>query len=223
VITPGRPCAHQDPCLPDRNGDPDLASAPSRRRSQQSHQAVLQATVALLNEVGYRRLSFEGVARRAGVGKATIYRWWPNKAALVIEALNGEVPLRPLPDTGDLEADLRTAIRLTVEITSAMPTCLILPALIADMIEDPSGTGPFAELISPHRASVVKLLDKARAQGRLPPETDTALMVDLYAGTVVYRATVSREPLDDVAIDQIVNLLLHGCIPTRPPFPNDAG
>ncbi|TKA00855.1 helix-turn-helix transcriptional regulator, partial [Actinacidiphila oryziradicis] len=107
--------------MPDRNGDPDLASAPSRRRSQQSHQAVLQATVALLNEVGYRRLSFEGVARRAGVGKATIYRWWPNKAALVIEALNGEVPLRPLPDTGDLEADLRTAIRLTVEITSAMP------------------------------------------------------------------------------------------------------
>jgi AcrR family transcriptional regulator len=179
--------------------------------------------VDLLNEVGYRRLSFEGVARRAGAGKTTIYRWWPNKAALVIEALNGCVPLPPLPDTGDLEADLRTAVRLTVEIVSAMPTCLILPALIADIIEDPSGTAGFAELITPRRTSVVKLLDKARNEGRLPPETDTTLMVDVYAGTVVYRASLSREPLDDMVIDQIVNLLLHGCIPTRPPSPNDAG
>jgi hypothetical protein len=63
----------------------------------------------------------------------------------------------------------------------------------------------------------VKLLDKARNEGRLPPETDTTLMVDVYAGTVVYRASLSREPLDDMVIDQIVNLLLHGCIPTRPP------
>jgi AcrR family transcriptional regulator len=170
--------------------------------------------VDLLNEVGYRRLSFEGVARRAGAGKTTIYRWWPNKAALVIEALNGYAPLPPLPDTGDLEADLRTAVRLTVEIVSAMPTCLILPALIADIIEDPSGTAGFAELIAPRRASVVKLLDKARNEGRLPPTTDTTLMVDVYAGTVIYRASLSREPLDDMVIDQIVNLLLHGSIPT---------
>jgi AcrR family transcriptional regulator len=222
VSTPGRPFARQDPCLPDRDGCPDPATAPSKRRSRQSHKAVLRATVDLLNEVGYRRLSFEGVARRAGVGKATIYRWWPNKAALVIEALNGDVPFPPLPDTGDLEADLRTAVRLTAEIVSAMPTCLVLPALIADMIEDPSGTAAFAELIAPRRASVVKLLDKARAEGRLPPQTDTALMVDVYAGTVVYRASLSREPLDNVVIDQIVNLLLHGSIPTRPPSP-DAG
>jgi AcrR family transcriptional regulator len=169
----------------------ELGSAPSKRRSRESHQAVIRATTDLLREVGYQRLSLEGVARRAGVGKATIYRWWPNKAALVIEAL-GEVPLSPVPDTGDLEADLRVAVRLAVDFVSAVPTCLILPALIADLIEDPSGTSSFAEFLHPRRASVLKLLERARQDGRLPADADTTLMVDIYAGTVVYRASVSR-------------------------------
>src|SRR5689334_3713847 len=122
-----------------------------RRRRRESHEAVLLATRTLLNEVGYQRLTFEGVARQAGVGKATIYRWWPNKAALVIEALSGNVPLPPIPETGNLEADLRTAVRLTVDLVSAMPTCLILPALLADVIQDPTGTSAFAELIHPRQ------------------------------------------------------------------------
>jgi hypothetical protein len=66
MTTPGRPFADQDPRLADREGGPDLAALPSRRRSRESQLAVLRATVDLLNEVGYRRLSFEGVARRAG-------------------------------------------------------------------------------------------------------------------------------------------------------------
>ncbi|MFF4761226.1 TetR/AcrR family transcriptional regulator [Streptomyces sp. NPDC001292] len=174
---------------------------------------MLRATKDLLGEVGYQRLAFEGVARRAGVSKATIYRWWPNKAALVIEALSGEVPLPPIHETDDLEADLRTAVRLTIELVSAMPTCLILPALLADVIEDPTGTGAFAELIEPRRASVVNLLERARFEGRLPPDTDTSLMVDVYSGTVVYLAAVNRIPPGDAVVDQLVSLLLHGHLP----------
>jgi hypothetical protein len=98
-----------------------------------------------------------------------------------------------------------------------MPTCLILPALLADVIEDPTGTGSFADLIEPRRASVVDLLEQARLDGRLPPDTDTSLMVDIYSGTVVYLAAVSREPPGEAVIDQIVNLLLHGRLPARKP------
>jgi AcrR family transcriptional regulator len=186
-----------------------------RRRRRESHEAVLLATRTLLNEVGYQRLTFEGVARQAGVGKATIYRWWPNKAALVIEALSGNVPLPPIPETGDLEADLRTAVRLTVDLVSAMPTCLILPALLADVIQDPTGTSAFAELIHPRQASVERLLEQARLDGQLPSDTDTSLLVDIYSGTVVYIAATRKERLSEEVIDQIVDLLLHGRIPTR--------
>ncbi len=193
--------------------EPDRITHDSRRRRQEPHRAVLRATKDLLGEVGYQRLAFEGIARRAGVSKATIYRWWPNKAALVIEALSGEVPLPPLHETGDLEADLRTAVRLVIDLVSAMPTCLILPALLADVIEDPTGTGAFAELIEPRRASVVNLLERARLAGRLPPDTDTSLMVDIYSGTVVYLAAVNRVAPDEVVVDQLVSLLLHGRLP----------
>lgn len=213
MIAPEENGALQDPCASEPPHD--LGSQPSKRRSRESHEAVIRATTDLLREVGYQRLSLEGVARRAGVGKATIYRWWPNKAALVIEALGEQAPLSPVPDTGDLEADLRTAVRLAVDFVSAVPTCLILPALIADLIEDPAGTGSFAEFLHPRRASVVELLERARLDGRLPPDADTTLMVDIYAGTVVYRASVSREPLNDEVVDEIVDLLLHARIPSR--------
>ncbi|PWI05564.1 TetR family transcriptional regulator [Streptomyces sp. NWU339] len=201
---------------------PDRITPDSRRRRRESHEAVLRATKDLLGEVGYQRLAFEGVARRAGVSKATIYRWWPNKAALVIEALSGEVPLPPIHETGDLEADLRTAVRLTIELVSAMPTCLILPALLADVIEDPTGTEAFAELIEPRRASVANLLERARLEGRLPPDTDTSLMVDIYSGTVVYLAAVNRIPPGEAVVDQLVTLLLHGHLPvSKGPAPAD--
>ncbi|MYV37545.1 TetR family transcriptional regulator [Streptomyces sp. SID1328] len=193
--------------------EPDRITHDSRRRSQGSHKAVLRATKDLLGEVGYQRLAFDGIARRAGVSKATIYRWWPNKAALVIESLRGEVPLPAIEETGDLEADLRTAVRLTIDLVSAMPTCLILPALLADVIEDPTGTGAFAELIEPRRASVVNLLERARLAGRLPSDTDTSLMVDIYSGTVVYLAAVNRIAPDEAVVDQLVSLLLHGRLP----------
>ena len=80
-----------------------------RPRSPRAQQAIVTATCDLLLEMGYERLSIEGVAARAGVGKQTVYRWWPSKSALVTEAvLEGRLPIsgEPPPDTGDLRTDL---------------------------------------------------------------------------------------------------------------------
>src|SRR5688572_3560572 len=89
------------------------------RRNETSRRAILTAAFDLLQEVGYAKLSIEGVAARAGVGKQTIYRWWPSKGAVLFDAFlmlsegaEGEPPV--LPDTGDLEADLTVVLRATV-------------------------------------------------------------------------------------------------------------
>src|SRR5215217_1034955 len=88
------------------------------RRNQRSRQAILSATADLLGQVGYTKLTIEAIAARAGVGKQTIYRWWPDKGALVLDAylaLVGADQDLTFPDSGDLEADLRLALGSTVD------------------------------------------------------------------------------------------------------------
>src|SRR4051812_2052510 len=101
---------------------PEARTPDPARRSDRSRRAILDAALALVGEVGYNRLTIEAIAARAGVGKQTIYRWWPSKAAVLLDAslaLAGDVPEgegRPgLPDTGDLAADLKRVLRATVD------------------------------------------------------------------------------------------------------------
>src|SRR5579859_7045992 len=78
-----------------------------RRRSENSHRAILQATMEVLEETGYRAMTIEAIAARAGVGKKTIYRWWPSKASVALEALTAYIEAHvPFSDTGSLEGDL---------------------------------------------------------------------------------------------------------------------
>ncbi|MEU2143329.1 TetR/AcrR family transcriptional regulator, partial [Streptomyces globisporus] len=104
----------------------------SSRRSDRSRRAIHDAALALVTEVGYRRTTIEGIAARAGVGKQTIYRWWPSKAAVLMDAFldlagrsaegagsGGEAQsdeaAQGIPDTGDLVADLKLVLRATVD------------------------------------------------------------------------------------------------------------
>src|SRR5579859_3337484 len=92
------------------------APAPGRPRSDQSHHAILQATREILEQEGYRAMTIEGIAARAGVSKKTIYRWWPSKSAVALEALaayTGEEV--PFPDTGSLDRDLLTYFEQSIE------------------------------------------------------------------------------------------------------------
>src|SRR5258708_15913429 len=83
------------------------AAAPSRKRSNSARQAILTAAFALLEEEGFEHLSIEGVAARAGVGKTTIYRWWPTKGVLAVEAfLEAVTPAIPLPQSGAARIDI---------------------------------------------------------------------------------------------------------------------
>jgi AcrR family transcriptional regulator len=189
---------------------------PASRRSPRAHAAILTATTDLLAEAGYGALTIEGVAARAGVGKTTVYRWWPTKGALVIEAVAAALPMPTQADTGDLRHDLLTAVRQVVHTFARTPAGAVIPALAADVMSDPELAEQFRnQLIRPRRSAVVELLLRAAARGDLPQDVDTDLLLDVYAGAVFYRMLVSGEPVTDLLAEQLVGLLLDGKMPVK--------
>jgi AcrR family transcriptional regulator len=187
------------------------------RRSTRSHRAILAATTQLLGECGYTALTIEGVAARAGVGKATVYRWWPSKGALVIEALSSTASTPAVTETGDLRRDLLTAVRAVVHTFARSPEGAVIPALAADLMRDPAMAEQFRDqMIRPRRSAVVEILRRAADRGELPPDADIELLLDVYAGAVFYRVLVSGEPVTDLLAEQLVGLLVDGKTPTKP-------
>ena len=99
------------------NVSPDRKRPDERRRSERARGAILTATAELFRTVGYDKMSIEGIAAAAGVGKQTIYRWWPSKAAVVLDVWAPDVePRVEFPDTGDLAADLKTQIASIIDL-----------------------------------------------------------------------------------------------------------
>ena len=112
------------------------AASAGRPRSEVAHQAILDATLELLAEVGFSALTVEGVAQRAGVGKATIYRRWPSKLPLVVEAF-GELPAFEDVDTGRLEADLKAMLTQYLKNFLSTPLATVYPSLAAERRHNP--------------------------------------------------------------------------------------
>jgi AcrR family transcriptional regulator len=195
---------------------PEVVPGASGRRSARAHQAILAATTDLLAEGGYGGLTIEGVAARAGVGKTTVYRWWPSKGALVVEAISLALPMAAQPDTGDLRQDLLSAVERVVHNLTRTPAGAVILALAADAMSDPDLTERLrSQLVRPRRSPVVQVLLRAAARGELPPDVDTDLLLDVYAGAVFYRALISGEPVSDRLAEQLVGLLVDGKTPVK--------
>jgi len=171
-----------------------------RRRSPESHQAIVAATQELLAEVGYRRLTVEGVAARAGVGKQTIYRWWPSLAALVLEAYlaGSDAVLPPPADSGSTHEDVRALIGWLVAVLAAPTGGRVVAGLVADMQHDPAlAEGFHREIVPARRRAMHDALERARARGEIRADADLDVAVDMLHGAVFYRLLLSGEPLDD--------------------------
>lgn len=183
-----------------------------RPRSTHSHQAVLTATTAVLTEVGYPALTMDAVAAAAGVGKATIYRWWPSKASLVIEALAAALPAPHPVSTGDSRTDLRALVQAAVDAYVHTPLGTSLAVLATDTAGDTDATERLAALLGPRRAAQASVLLAAAGRGDLPHDVDVALLLDILAGTLIHRA-LHGPPVDDHTVDQLTDLLLTGAPP----------
>ncbi|HEY3241527.1 MAG TPA: TetR/AcrR family transcriptional regulator [Acidimicrobiia bacterium] len=175
----------------------DLSAAPprGRRRSRRSEEAILDATLALLGEVGFSGLTIDGIATRAGVGKATIYRHWPGKAHLVVDAFRSRIPPMAAPDTGSLRGDLLAVVGHLVQGLGHSPLSRIMPALVEAAERDPELEQLFKEFGAERRAVLMDLLARAAARGELREDLDRDLALELVIGPVFVRRLVIRKPL----------------------------
>ncbi|MEU6891931.1 TetR/AcrR family transcriptional regulator [Streptomyces sp. NPDC046557] len=221
-----RTTRHETPATtapPTRSPDPT-------RRNDRSRRAILDAALALVGEVGYDKLTVEAIAARAGVGKQTIYRWWPSKAAVLLDAslaLFGEaeddVDRPGFPDTGDLAADLKLVLRATVDQFNDEKYAAPTRALTAAGATDPELGARFTErLLEPQLALYEARLRAAREVGQLARDVDLRLTVEMLVGPLTYRWLMRTAPLTHAFTDSLVDAVLGGAVPTGAPAATSA-
>lgn len=168
----------------------------------------MEATLAILGEVGFSGLSIDGVAARAGVGKATIYRHWEGKADLVVDAFRRAVPPLAEPDTGNLRDDLCDVLGRVAEGLALSPLARIIPSMVEAAERDPELRRLYGEFGAERRAVVARILVRAQARGDLPGGLDRDLAVDLLIGPVFARRLVTRMPLNRAYAVELVDVWL---------------
>lgn len=181
-----------------------------RPRRTEIDAAALDATLTLLGESGYRRLSLEEVARRAGTTKPALYRRWPSRPALVLAALAGRLGGIVVPDTGCTMCDLGESIGVFVAAFRRLPPDVIGP-LLADCAADPELHAAFmTTLFDPPRQAVRQTLAGAVERGDLRRDLDLELAVDLLGSLVHHRVLFGHAALTDGDIESAVETLLGG-------------
>lgn len=193
------------------------------RRRETSRRAILTAAFNLLQEVDYAKLSIEGIAARAGVGKQTIYRWWPSKGAILFDAFlllsegaDGEPPA--LPDSGDLVADLTAVLRATVDELNDPRFEQPMRALSSEITHDPELAAAYTErLDGPLREAKRARLRSAQRAGQLADGLDLDIAVDLIWGPVLNRWLHRSGPLTTEYTDLVVTTALDGLRPREMP------
>ena len=185
----------------------DGTRRPGRPRSETARQAILTATHDELLERGYGELTMAGIAARAGVGKQTIYRWWPSKAEVALDALlNVASEGIPIPDEGGLEADLDAFLRRTFGLQEQSRP--ILMGLLAESLLDPAFAEAFRDrFLAGRRAALNTMLERAVARGEISADQDLGLLHDVVYGLLWYRMLFQHAPLNDAAARDISALI----------------
>lgn len=182
---------------------------PGRPRSAQAHQAILNATIELLVEEGYRGLSLEQVAARARVGKTTIYRRWPSKQELVIEAVTQITTNPPIVETGDTRADILKALHDGLKDLRSM-TGQVMLRLIGEISATPELFRAFQEqAFAPDLDAVIRLIQHGQARGDLRADLDPLLIGGLLIGPFML-ALFSGQALPDDLPEHILDALWDG-------------
>lgn len=194
-----------------RIGPDQARPRPGRPRSEQSRAAVLRATTELMREVGLRAMTTEEIARRSGASKATIYKWWPNKYAVAVEAFLSEMFTESAdPDTGSAYEDFRLALRGLIRFY-ASPSGRVFAQLVGEAQFDPLVAVELRDrLVGSRRKLVRAIWDRGVARGELRPEADPEAAIDLVFGPAMYRLVAGHAPLDDAAADAIVDAAMRG-------------
>lgn len=185
---------------------------PGRPRSVEADRAILRAAVDLLAEDGYGGVTMEGVAARAGVGKATVYRRWPSKSALVVDAVTAcRESGSPPPDTGSARDDLVAFVRGFMHHLRTSDAARVMPALVAELSRHPELATTFREgFVQPRRARVREAVRRGVERGELRADLDPELVADAVVALLQHRFLVTGMEIDDQLPDRLVDMLWRG-------------
>jgi AcrR family transcriptional regulator len=184
---------------------------PGRPRSEESRQAILRSTLKLLTETGFPQLSIEAIAADADVSKATVYRWWPTKAALVADAFSDSASdeLR-FPDTGSVQKDISLQMRQVVRVFRSQRG-KVVAALLGGGQSDPELIAAFRErFLWPRRRQAYQTLQRGIDRGELPAGIDMDLTLDSLYGPIYMRFLIRHDELNESFADALCGLVLRG-------------
>ena len=169
---------------------------------------MLDATIDLAGEVGMHAMSMDDLAQRVGVSKATIYRRWPSKERLVLDALNRAMRPFDLIDTGSLRGDLDAYLGELARRMSSGKASDVLPDLIAASVRDANLRASLDEYIRHRRQPLQSILGRGVARGELEVDADVDVLIDALIGPFVYRRLLSHDVLDDDFVDRLLGVVL---------------
>ncbi|MEV6343253.1 TetR/AcrR family transcriptional regulator [Actinoplanes sp. NPDC051851] len=179
-------------------------SGAGRKRDPEAHRAVLAAAEELLNEIGYHRVTMDRIAERSGVAKMTLYRWWPNKAAVITDAVRESLAPVAVPGTGDAVGDARAHLAALLGTLTRYGDASVVAGAMSSRGE--AGRADLRDILAPWLDGLVAILGRAP----LPPEFPVVLTAQSWIGYVVYRVVFLQEVItpDDLRI--LVDLPVQG-------------
>ena len=179
------------------------------KRNPESADAIIKAAEAVLREAGYAGFSIEAVARRARAGKPTIYRWWPSKAALLIEVYQRQKRVET-PDTGNIEDDLAGFLENLFAHWRDTPSGNIFRSLIAEAQSDETAAAALAEYSKGRRTHTGRMIERAKARGEVAADVDAEIVADLIAA-FAWRHLLTRQlDHDEAVIRAAIRYIIRG-------------
>ena len=180
-----------------------------RPRDARCDHAILQATLDMLSEGGAAHLSIDAVAARAGVGKATIYRRWSSKEALLLEALGtADTSLVDSPDTGNLRSDLEAYFDALLERLSESEGSDVLPHLIEAACYDPEVRTSLDGYLTSRQQPLRSILQRAQQRGEIAEAVDIKVVTDVLVGPIIYRRLMTGDPVDRTFTRSLLDIVL---------------
>jgi AcrR family transcriptional regulator len=191
------------------------AGAPrrGRPRSEKARVAILEAAAELLLDRGLSAVSMDAVAERAGVSKATIYRWWPAKETLALDALFNEwaAATPATRDTGSLRGDLLALLRPWARLASSRPYGRVIAGLITEAQTDPEFAAEYrSRFVEPRRVQAREAFRRSIERGEIPADTKIEVAIDLLYGPLYHRLLHGHAPLSDRFVREVVDTVVDG-------------
>jgi len=198
-----------------RNGDGSGGKRlPGRPRSEQARQSILRSTLKLLAEKGFSELTIEAVAAHASVGKATVYRWWPDKAALIADAFAGSTTRKlHFPDTGSVRTDMSQQMRQLIKIFRSRRGRIVSAMLGAGQNDSKLITAFRERFLKPRRQEAYATLRRGILRGELRKNVDMDLLLDSLYGPIYMRFLIRHDSLTPEFVEGLCDLTLGGAGP----------